>query len=179
VPPGLTAKRQVDRLVENLHGMPSRAGMGSAADVPTLGKIVPFPRPSAKLAGEPSIVRLDDKGRFVLTGVTSRLGWDLGDLEVVGTESTDWIVLASVGAATVRRKVARLNAGDRITLPHVLCHRAGLDAGGRAFVLELTEHGLLAVTSPARILTGAPLAIAEAPQRAGSCRRSTNGRNHD
>ena len=160
---GLALKHQSDTLVANIRGRHARFAVTGATSV-TLADILPLVAPAPVLDVAPTTRAIGPTGRIrVCVGgetLSSLLGWVPGPL--VSARDGAWIVLRpDVSGRKLRRNDGHCSFLDdqRLRITEALTTNLGLAFGDEVALLVLREQGALALTSPSRLLCGAPLAL--------------------
>ena len=129
---------------------------------PALADILPFTAPLPRLEVNPTtrIIGPTGRVRLMIQGVvvSTVLGWRTTNLRV--EISGSWLVLHQDSSGRTTHKNdghCSVTPDGRIRLTKAACKTIGLAFGDEALFLPIPEKGILAITHPSRILTGAPL----------------------
>ncbi len=164
---GLSLKHQSDTLVANIRGRHDRSLAAVKPPRVELARILPLtaPAPALDLAPVTRAIGATGRIRATLAGksLSALLGWAPGPLSI--ELHGPWVVLrADASSRAPRRNDGRCAYLDdqRLRVTEAVCVNLGLHFGDEVSLLALRDEGALALTNPARLLLGAPLALATA-----------------
>jgi len=158
----LSAKQQASSLVAGISRRPRRAPHTPGQSYPVLADIIPLTSAIPSLSHCPVTRAIGTTGRIRLTVGGQTLGdildWTPGPLSVELRGS--WVVLrpADSGRSATRNSGLCSYLDDsRLRVTEAVCTNLGLSFGDEVLVMVIDEENAIALTHPARILTGAPL----------------------
>ena len=158
----LSPKQHASSLVAGISRRPRHTRPVAGQSHPVLADIIPLTSAAPVLEYAPVTRTIGNTGRIRFTAGGSTmgdiLGWTPGALSVEVRGA--WVVLRpeETGRTVSRHSGLSSYLDDaRVRVTNSVCANLGLNFGDEVLMLIISDENAIALTNPARILTGAPL----------------------